>query len=56
VLRSLGARWVEQQAGGLTLYAIDNPQALSADQHPWSGRLPQLLRGAGVAPVTVIIP
>jgi hypothetical protein len=56
LLRSLGARWVERRSGGLTLYAIDNPQGLSAEQHPWSGRLPTMLRNAGVTPVSAIIP
>jgi hypothetical protein len=56
LLRSLGARWVERRSGGLTLYAIDNPRALSAEQHPWSGRLPTMLRDAGVTPVSAIIP
>ncbi|MFG2014183.1 M14 family zinc carboxypeptidase [Actinomadura geliboluensis] len=56
VLRSLGAAWAETRAGGTVHYVIDNPRGLPVDHHPFAGRLPSLIRAAGIAPVAVTLP
>ncbi|WP_067820407.1 M14 family zinc carboxypeptidase [Actinomadura kijaniata] len=56
VLRSLGAKWTEQRHGDVVRYVIDNPQGLTADQHPFAGRVPALIRKAGITPVAVTLP
>ncbi len=55
VLRSLGAAWAESRAGGTVQYVIDNPRGLPVDHHPFAGRLPSLIRAAGIAPVAVTL-
>jgi hypothetical protein len=37
-------------------YVIDNPRGLPTDHHPFAGRLPSLLRQAGITPVAVALP
>jgi hypothetical protein len=37
-------------------YVVNNPQGLSADHHPWAGRLPGLIRKAGIVPIAVVLP
>ncbi|URN02159.1 hypothetical protein LUW74_01330 [Actinomadura madurae] len=56
VLRSVGAAWAERRAGGVVHYVIDNPRGLPVDHHPFAGRLPSLIRAAGIAPVAVALP
>ncbi|MFI6523044.1 M14 family zinc carboxypeptidase [Spirillospora sp. NPDC050679] len=56
VLRSVGAKWTERRAGDAVHYVIDNPRGLSADHHPFAGRLPSLVRKAGIAPIAVTLP
>lgn len=56
VLRSLGAAWAETRTGGTVHYVIDNPRGLPVDHHPFAGRLPSLIRAAGIAPVAVTLP
>lgn len=56
VLRDLGASWVERRSPGKVSFLVRNPQALSADQHPWARRLPSDLRDAGVRPIAVTLP
>jgi hypothetical protein len=55
-LRSVGATWTERSADGVVHYVIDNPKGLPADHHPFAGKLPALLREAGVTPVAVTLP
>jgi len=56
VLRSLGAKWTETRSGGVVHYVIDNPSGLSADHHPFAGRIPSLIRKAGITPIAVVLP
>lgn len=56
VLRSAGATWAETRSGGVVHYVIDNPRGLPVDHHPFAGRLPSLIRGAGIDPVAVTLP
>ncbi|MFD0691355.1 M14 family zinc carboxypeptidase [Actinomadura fibrosa] len=56
VLRSVGATWSERRAGDVVHYVVDNPRGLSADHHPFAGRLPSLIRKAGITPVAVTLP
>ncbi|WP_433230960.1 M14 family zinc carboxypeptidase [Actinomadura formosensis] len=56
VLRSAGARWAETRSGGVVHYVIDNPRGLPVDHHPFAGRLPSLIRAAGIEPVAVTLP
>ncbi|MBO2446725.1 hypothetical protein J4573_06460 [Actinomadura barringtoniae] len=56
VLRSLGAKWTETRSGDVVHYVIDNPSGLSADHHPFAGRIPSLIRKAGITPVAVVLP
>ncbi|WP_131740379.1 M14 family zinc carboxypeptidase [Actinomadura roseirufa] len=56
VLRSVGARWAESRAGDVVHYVVDNPRGLPADHHPFAGRLPSLIREAGIDPVAVTLP
>ncbi|WP_157430811.1 M14 family zinc carboxypeptidase [Actinomadura macra] len=56
VLRSVGATWTERRTGDAVHYVIDNPHGLSADHHPFAGRLPSLIRKAGIVPIAVTLP
>ncbi|TDB82407.1 carboxypeptidase [Actinomadura sp. KC216] len=56
VLRSAGAAWAERQSGDVVHYVIDNPRGLPTDHHPFAGRLPSLIRKAGIDPVAVTLP
>ncbi|GAA1829587.1 M14 family zinc carboxypeptidase [Actinomadura chokoriensis] len=56
VLRSAGATWAETRSGGVVHYVIDNPRRLPVDHHPFAGRLPSLIREAGIDPVAVTLP
>ncbi|MFI0409682.1 M14 family zinc carboxypeptidase [Actinomadura sp. 3N508] len=56
ILRSVGTAWAERRSGDVVHYVIDNPQGLSADHHPFAGRLPSLIRKAGIHPVAVTLP
>ena len=37
-------------------FVVDNPGGLTADAHPWVGRLPGALREAGIRPRAVVLP
>lgn len=56
LLRSAGATWTRRGAGGVAHYVIDNLEGLPADHHPFAGRLPSLIRKAGITPVAVVLP
>ncbi|RKS74945.1 RNase H-fold protein (predicted Holliday junction resolvase) [Actinomadura pelletieri DSM 43383] len=56
VLRSVGAAWAERRGGDVVHYVIDNPRGLPTDHHPFAGRLPSLIRKAGIAPIAVTLP
>ncbi|MGH3241826.1 MAG: M14 family zinc carboxypeptidase [Spirillospora sp.] len=57
VLRSAGAaNWTERRSGDVVHYVIDNPRGLPADHHPFAGRIPSLIRKAGIDPVAVTLP
>ncbi|WP_258938612.1 M14 family zinc carboxypeptidase [Actinomadura luteofluorescens] len=56
LLRAAGATWTRRDAGGVVHYVIDNPRGLPADHHPFAGRLPSLIRKAGITPVAVVLP
>ncbi|MFI0485900.1 M14 family zinc carboxypeptidase [Actinomadura sp. 9N215] len=56
ILRSAGATWAESRGGGVVHYVIDNPRGLPTDHHPFAGRLPSLIRRAGIHPVAVTLP
>lgn len=56
ILRSVGARYTERRSGDVVHYVIDNPAGLPADHHPFAGRLPSLIRQAGIVPVAVVLP
>lgn len=56
VLRSAGATWTERRTGDVVHYVVDNPRGLPVDHHPFAGRLPSLIRKAGITPVAVTLP
>jgi hypothetical protein len=56
VLRGFDAGWTRRDLGDRVAFAVDNPSGLSADSHPWAGRLPAALRAAGIQPRTVALP
>ncbi|XVQ13298.1 M14 family zinc carboxypeptidase [Spirillospora sp. CA-255316] len=56
LLRSVGARWRERRTGDAVQYVIDNPRGLSADHHPFAGRLASRIRGSGIDPIAVTLP
>jgi hypothetical protein len=57
VLTGFAAKWTEQPAAnGAIRFVIDNPGALSADEHPWASKLPAALATAGVTPLAVVLP
>ncbi|WP_158588120.1 M14 family zinc carboxypeptidase [Actinomadura logoneensis] len=56
ILRSVGARYTERRSAGVVHYVIDNPAGLPTDHHPFAGRLPSLVRRAGIIPVAVVLP
>ncbi|TDD68702.1 M14 family zinc carboxypeptidase, partial [Actinomadura rubrisoli] len=56
VLRSVGAKWTERRSGDVVRYVVDNPQGLSVDHHPFAGRLPSLIKKAGITPIAVTLP
>lgn len=56
VLRAAGATWAESRSGGVVHYVVDNPRGLPTDHHPFAGRLPSLIRKAGIDPVAVVLP
>ncbi|MCP2339594.1 M14 family zinc carboxypeptidase [Actinomadura rupiterrae] len=56
ILRSVGAHYTERRSGDVVHYVIDNPSGLPTDHHPFAGRLPSLIRQAGIAPIAVVLP
>jgi hypothetical protein len=48
VLSSLGARWEQRRGARGTLFLVANPRELTAEEHPFIGRLPIELESAGV--------
>jgi hypothetical protein len=56
VLRSFDARYRVQRSRGRVGFLIANPRELTADQHPFAGRLPQALERAGVATIAYRAP
>ena len=48
VLTAIGARWEQRRGARGTLFLIANPQELTAEEHPFIGRLPVDLEAAGV--------
>ncbi|MQY02877.1 M14 family zinc carboxypeptidase [Actinomadura macrotermitis] len=56
VLRSVGAKFAERRTGDVVHYVVDNPAGLPVDHHPFAGRLPSLIRKAGITPVAVVLP
>jgi hypothetical protein len=48
VLTALGARWEQRRGARGTLFLLANPQELTAEEHPFIGRLPLDLEAAGV--------
>jgi hypothetical protein len=48
VLTTLGARWGQRAGARGTLFLIANPQELTAEEHPFIGRLAVELEAAGV--------
>ena len=48
VLRRYGASFVTQRSRGRVAFLIANPSELTADEHPFAGRLPQALERSGV--------
>jgi hypothetical protein len=55
-LRAFDTRWTERWLGDRVAFALDNPSGLSADTHPWAGRIPDALRAAGIQPLAVKLP
>jgi hypothetical protein len=49
VLTGLEARWVRVRVPGGVLFLIANPRELSAEEHPFVTRLPELLEAREVA-------
>ena len=56
VLRSVGASYEVQRSKGRVAFLIANPRELTADEHPFSGRLPRALERAGVATIAYRAP
>lgn len=55
-LRAFDAGWVRRDLGDRVSFVLDNPAGLTADEHPFAGRIPAALRGAGVRPLAVTLP
>ena len=56
VLHEFDAGWTRQDLGDRVAFVVDNPGGLTADAHPWVGRLPGALRDAGIRPRAVVLP
>ena len=56
VLRAHGATYTVKTTGGRTRFVIENPDGLSAEEHPYAALLPDELEQAGVEVVAFRVP
>jgi Zinc carboxypeptidase len=56
VLNGFGASYSIQRSKGRVGFVISNPRGLTADEHPFAGRMPQALEKAGVATIAFRAP